>query len=206
MSTFVSAFLLGLVFNAAPGAVLAETLRQAARGGFPSALGVQVGSLVGDATWAVLGLCGVGLLLQVQGLAVPLGAAACAYMLWLAFCAWTAPVTPYEGGTAQDVAPRGALFHGAAISLTNPQNLAFWASVGSAIHATGIARPTASDYTLFLGGFMLASCVWALACAGAVATLVRRLPARALKVANRLCALAFVAFALHTLLALMGWG
>ena len=46
---FAAAFLLGLVFNAAPGAVFAETVRQGMRGGFRPALAVQVGSLVGDA-------------------------------------------------------------------------------------------------------------------------------------------------------------
>ena len=65
---FISAFLLGLIFNAAPGAVFAETVRQGVRGGYRPALGVQLGSLVGDALWAVLGLVGIGLLLLLDWL------------------------------------------------------------------------------------------------------------------------------------------
>jgi chemosensory pili system protein ChpE len=49
LTLFLAAFMLGLVFNAAPGAVFAETIRQGVRGGFRPALAVQCGSLVGDA-------------------------------------------------------------------------------------------------------------------------------------------------------------
>ena len=59
LTLFTAAFLLGLVFNAAPGPVFAETVRRSLRGGFRPALAVQIGSLVGDALWAVLGLAGV---------------------------------------------------------------------------------------------------------------------------------------------------
>src|SRR5216117_528709 len=86
LTLFAAAFLLGLVFNAAPGPVFAETVRRSLRGGFRPALAVQIGSLVGDALWAVLGLAGVGLLLQLELLRVPIGIAGVAYLLWLA---WT---------------------------------------------------------------------------------------------------------------------
>ena len=62
------AFLLGFVFNAAPGAVFAETVRRGMSGGYRVALSVQFGSLVGDAVWAILGLAGIGLLLQAESL------------------------------------------------------------------------------------------------------------------------------------------
>jgi chemosensory pili system protein ChpE/L-lysine exporter family protein LysE/ArgO len=48
MTILFAAFLLGLVFNATPGAVFAETVRRGATGGFRASLAVQVGSL-----WAV---------------------------------------------------------------------------------------------------------------------------------------------------------
>ena len=85
MSVLIAAFLLGLVFNAAPGAIFAETVRRGATGGFRPALAVQIWSLVGDATWAVLGLLGVGLLLQVDLLKWPVGLAGSAYLLWLSW-------------------------------------------------------------------------------------------------------------------------
>ena len=68
MSSFIgifgAAFVLGMVFNAAPGPVFAESIRRSLTGGFDAAFRVQIGSLVGDATWALLGLAGVGILLQ----------------------------------------------------------------------------------------------------------------------------------------------
>ena len=63
-SFFLAAMLLGFVFNAAPGAVFSETLRRGLRDGYKPALLVQIGSLVGDATWAALGLTGLALLLE----------------------------------------------------------------------------------------------------------------------------------------------
>jgi chemosensory pili system protein ChpE/L-lysine exporter family protein LysE/ArgO len=89
MTILFAAFLLGLVFNATPGAV-SETVRRGATGGFKAALAVQIGSLVGDATWAVLGLMGVGLLLQVDALKWPVGLFGAAYLIWLSWDSWKA--------------------------------------------------------------------------------------------------------------------
>ncbi len=74
---------LGLVFNAAPGAVFSESLRRGIRGGFGPAFAVQAGSLMGDAVWAVLGLAGVGTLFAVPALRVPLTVAGCLLLAWL---------------------------------------------------------------------------------------------------------------------------
>ena len=88
LSLFMSAFVLGLIFNAAPGAVLAETIRQGLHGGFRPALAVQIGSLAGDATWAIIGLAGIGFLFQIDALRLPIGLAGALYLVWLARDAW----------------------------------------------------------------------------------------------------------------------
>ena len=64
LELLITAFLLGLIYNAAPGPVLAETIHRALIGGDRSVLAVQLGSLAGDALWAALGLVGVGHLRQ----------------------------------------------------------------------------------------------------------------------------------------------
>jgi chemosensory pili system protein ChpE len=197
VSLFVSAFLLGLVFNAAPGAVFAETVRQGVRGGFRPALAVQVGSLSGDALWAVLGLAGVGLLLKLQWLQLPIGIAGVAYLLWLAVDAWRQASREFSLD-GQRGAPR-ALRAGVTLSITNPQNLAYWAAVGSAMGAVGVSAPTATDYTLFFAGFMASSVVWAFFCAWAVGALFARAGMRWAHVTYRLCAVAFLALALGAL-------
>jgi chemosensory pili system protein ChpE len=193
-----TAFFLGLIFNAAPGAVFAETVRQGLRGGFKPALAVQLGSLVGDATWAVLGLLGIGLALQWDALRWPVGLLGAAYLAYLSWDSWKASRTVHDTqlGDGQSNAPMRA---GVLLSLTNPQNLAYWASMGSAMGAIGIARPTATDYGLFFLGFMLASFVWCFVCAAIVDRLFRRAGAAWARFTYRLCAVALLSLAIGTL-------
>jgi chemosensory pili system protein ChpE len=155
-------FRIGLVFNAAPGPVFAETVRRGVRGGFRPALAVQIGSLAGDALWAVLGLAGVGLLVQLESLRVPIGIASVIYLLWLARDSWQASTREFALTLAGDGGhSREALRSGVLLSLTNPQNVADWAAMGSALGAVGVHEPTVFDYIAFFTGFMLSSIVWA---------------------------------------------
>lgn len=192
---FVSAFLLGLIFNATPGAVFAETVRQGVHGGYRPALAVQIGSLVGDALWAVLGLVGIGLLLQLEALRLPIGVAGVVYLLWLARDAWRAAHREFslELGVVQR---QRALKAGVMLSITNPQNVAYWAALGSAMGAVGVAAPTAADYGVFFAGFMASSVLWCFVCAAIVDRLFKRAGVRWARVTYKLCALAFVALAL----------
>jgi chemosensory pili system protein ChpE/L-lysine exporter family protein LysE/ArgO len=142
LTLLITGFVLGLVFNVTPGPVFAETVRQGMRGGFRSALAVQIGSLVGDMNWAVIGLVGTGLLLQLQSLRGPISVASMAYLLWLA-------------------RNRQALRSGILLSLTNAQNVAYWAAIGSALSAIGVTEPTVKDNLVFFAGFMSSCALWA---------------------------------------------
>lgn len=195
LTIFASAFLLGLIFNAAPGAVFAETVRQGVHGGFRPAFAVQVGSLLGDATWAVLGLAGIGLLLQLEWLRIPIGIAGVIYLLWLAIDSWRAADREFSVSDSNARAKR-ALHAGMLLSITNPQNVAYWAALGSALGAVGISEPTTADYGMFFVGFMTSSVVWCFVCAAIVDRLFRRAGARWARVTYRVCALAFLALAL----------
>ena len=196
---FAAAFVLGLVFNAAPGAVFAETVRQGVRGGFRPALAVQVGSLVGDATWAVLGLAGIGMALQIDALRWPVGLTGAAYLGWLSWDSWRAARVEYTLDATPPQAGRQALRSGMVLSLTNPQNLAYWAAMGSALGAVGISQPTAVDYGVFFGGFMASSILWCFVCAAVVDRLFRRAGARWARFTYRVCAAMLLALALGTL-------
>lgn len=196
---FISAFFLGLVFNAAPGAVFAETVRQGVRGGFRPAFQVQAGSLVGDATWAVLGLAGIGMAMQLDALRWPLGLAGAAYLAWLSWDSWQAARVEHTMDAGTATAAQGALKKGMALSLTNPQNIAYWAAMGGAMGAVGVAHPGAADYAVFFAGFMVASVVWCFVCAAVVDRVFRRLGARWARFTYRLCAVALLALALGTL-------
>ena len=199
-----SAFGLGLVFNAAPGPLFAETVRRGVRGGFRPALAVQLGSLAGDALWAVLGLAGVGLLARMEALRAPIGAAGILYLLWLAWDAWRASTRDFTVDTAADPARtsthhRQALRSGVLLSVTNPQNIAYWAAIGSAVGALGVDDPAFVDYAAFFTGFMLASLVWAFLCAAIVDRVLGGASQRWAQITYRACAVAFLALALASL-------
>ncbi|PZO12219.1 MAG: chemotaxis protein [Leptolyngbya foveolarum] len=201
MSTlFFSAFVLGFVFNAAPGAVFAETIRQGVKGGFKPALAVQFGSLVGDALWAVLGLAGVGLLLQIDFLRFPVGIAGAIYLLWLAWDSWQEANRDLGTQVSETVSQhRKALRSGILLSITNPQNIAYWAALGSAMGAMGIAEPVTSHYLVFFSGFMASSVLWSFVCAGIVAQLFRRPGANWMSLTYRACAVIFLLLAISSI-------
>ncbi|MFN3581005.1 MAG: LysE family transporter [Pseudomonas sp.] len=194
-----SAFVLGLIFNAAPGAVFAETVRQGVRGGFRPALDVQIGSLVGDAVWAILGLLGIGLLLQIDWLRWPIGIAGALYLLWLARDSWKSASEEFHVEARGNASRRSALRSGMLLSLTNPQNIAYWAAMGSALGAVGVTEPTAADYGLFFAGFMLSSFIWCFVCAAIVDRVFRKAGMHWARATYRLCAIAFLILALGSL-------
>jgi chemosensory pili system protein ChpE/L-lysine exporter family protein LysE/ArgO len=199
MSIFFAALALGFVFNAVPGAIFAETVRHGLRGGFRPALAVQIGSLIGDATWAVLGLLGVGLLLQVESLRLPVGIAGAIYLLWLAWDSWRAANRDFVVGAG--VAParlRDAARSGAILSITNPQNVAYWAALGSALGAVGVSDPAPADYAVFFAGFMTSSVFWCFFCAAMVDRLFGAVGVRWARVTYRACAIAFLALAISS--------
>jgi|MDTC01.3.fsa_nt_gb chemosensory pili system protein ChpE/L-lysine exporter family protein LysE/ArgO len=190
------AFLLGFIFNATPGAVFAETIRHGMSGGYRAALSVQFGSLVGDAAWAALGLAGIGLLLQADSLKIPVGIAGAGYLAWLAWDSWRA-----SRGEAEIMVPNqegSAMRSGVVLSLSNPQNVAYWAALGSAFGALGISHPDSIDYTLFFLGFMGSSLVWCFVCAGLISRLFGGRGGLWRVWTYRICAIAFAWLALGT--------
>lgn len=178
-TVFASGLALGFLFNATPGAVFAETLRRGLRGGYWPAFDVQLGSLVGDATWALLGLSAAGALLAIPAVRTPLALAGSAYLLWLgaqglrdAFRA----TAQAAGGAGPAIERAGAVRAGVALSLTNPQNIGFWAAVGAVVPALAGPTPAVHDLTWFFAGFMTSSLLWCVICAALVAWLRHALP------------------------------
>ncbi|WP_332777361.1 LysE family translocator [Polaromonas sp.] len=199
LTLFVSAFVLGIAFNAAPGAVFAETISQGVRGGFRPALAVQLGSLVGDATWAILGLAGIGIALQFDALRWPVGLVGAAYLFWLSWASWKTAKVEYSVDATPERSAKQALNKGMMLSLTNPQNIAYWAAMGGALGAVGVTHPKTADYAVFFAGFMVSSVAWSFFCAAVVDRLFRRAGKRWVSFTYRLCATVLLALALGTL-------
>lgn len=197
---FFTALFLGLIFNAAPGAVFAETIRQGLRGGFKPALAVQIGSLVGDALWAILGLAGVGFLLQLDFLRLSVGIAGILYLLWLALDAWQEANREFSVKSNNITTHnQKALRSGILLSITNPQNVAYWAALGSAMGAVGVTDPTINHYLIFFAGFIASSILWSFLCAGLVSQVFGKADVRWARLTYRACAVAFLLLALSSL-------
>jgi len=94
---------------------------------------------------------------------------------------------------------KAAFKSGVLLSLTNPQHVAYWAAMGSALRAVGVAAPTPLDYAVFFAGFMLSSIVWAFFIAALVDRVFRRTGQQWARVTYRFCAIAFLALALSML-------
>lgn len=168
LTIFFYALIFGFVFCLSPGAVLAETLRRGLLHGFTPALLVQVGSLVGDAVWAVVGLTGIALLIQHDAVRVPLTIVCAVYLAWLGvrslIDAWQLP----QADNAPAGSGQSALAVGAAISLANPKNIVYWGALGSALSGIVGATPSHGQTLMFFAGFMLASVLSCFLIAGLV--------------------------------------
>jgi chemosensory pili system protein ChpE len=197
---FISAFVLGLIFNAVPGAVFAESLRRGLHGGYSSALKVQFGSLVGDATWAILGLLGTGLLFQIPTVRTPLtllGAAYLAYLGCQAFRHSSLPAITEVSRNVMQLSHKGALTSGMVLSLTNPANVFYWAALGGVLGGLGVAEPSVNHYIVFFLGFMASSIAWCFICAGMIHGLRRAMSENATKYVNWMCGVALLYLAVH---------
>lgn len=163
---FFNAFGLGMACAAPPGAVAAESLRRGLSKGYSAALLVQIGSLIGDAFWAVVALSGNGLADKNKVIHILLSALGVVLLLKISYDmfrdAWrgTLPI-PHENAHA------GAFRAGAFLALANPYAIAFWIGVSGALTTLGVNGNFLSE-TVFFGGFMVA----ALICAFAMAILI----------------------------------
>lgn len=142
LAIFLAALLFGFAFNVSPGAVFSETLRRGLTGGFRPALLVQLGSLIGDAVWALLGLTGLALLLGYEQVRIPLTLACAAYLAWLGVQglrdAWSPPLAAEDAGEQG----RNAFGAGAAISLSNPRTWSIGAPSAAPWRGSSTARRT----------------------------------------------------------------
>ena len=200
LALFFSAMALGFLFNAAPGAIFAESLRRGIAGGFGPALQVQIGSLVGDFTWAILGLGGVAALFQLKLVALPLALLGAALLAHLALSSFKDALRamPDITLTPPDTA-RSDLSAGVALSLSNPMNITYWAGLGGTISALGVAEPTGMAFIVFLAGFMASSLLWCVICAGFIGLMRRMITPLIWRCVNIGCGLGLGYFAVHVL-------
>tara|TARA_A100001011_G_scaffold56613_1_gene55598 strand:- start:498 stop:1109 length:612 start_codon:yes stop_codon:yes gene_type:complete len=198
MIFFIQAFILGLLFNATPGVVFTETIKRGINGGFFPALYVQIGSLAGDALWAILGLLGIGILLNIDILKYPLSIIGIIYLIYLAYDSFISSNVKYEKIVVSKSIKNNALKSGIFLSITNPQNIAYWAALGSSFGALGIAEPQTSHYFIFFFGFISSSILWCFVCALAVEKIFKYTNSIIKKYIFRICTIVFLYLAVGT--------
>ena len=198
MIFFIQAFILGLLFNVAPGVVFTETIKRGINGGFFPALYVQIGSLAGDALWAILGLLGIGILLNIDILKYPLSIIGIIYLIYLAYDSFISSNIKYEKIVVSKSIKNNALKSGIFLSITNPQNIAYWAALGSSFGALGIAEPQTSHYFIFFFGFISSSILWCFVCALAVEKIFKYTNSVIKKYIFRICTIVFLYLAVGT--------
>jgi chemosensory pili system protein ChpE len=195
VALFFGAFGMGLAFCGPPGLVFVEAFRRGAARGFSAALTVEFGSLIGDAVWAVVGLTGAALLLQVEAVRGIFAAAGVVLLAWLGLRAlrdgWTRPA---PGVVA--IPARGDFAVGAAISLTSPQSVAYWIALGGVIETMIGRTPAISDLMVFFAGFMLACLAYCFLIAGLIVGAQKLLTPTLHRVVNAACGLVLIGFAM----------
>ena len=199
MALFFSSFILGVAFCAPPGIVTAETVRRGLARGFWPALLVQIGSLVGDMTWAILALIGAAFLIQnwlMRFLLTVLG------VILLLRLAWTSLQQARRESTLSlsPVSTRGDLATGALLSLGNPYAIAFWAGVSTSIFAGIDSGPQWFHFLIFFGAFLLSASLWCLLMASLVAWGHRFVTPAFFRWVNLLCGLSLAWFGIQ-----LGW-
>lgn len=183
-------FVLGLTLSAAPGALNVETARRGLRHGFAPALTLQLGALLGDAVWVVATLAALALGLQTSA-ALPacmlLGGAA---MLWTA---WQI-LRPASRADGPVPSRGGGLALGAALALSSPLTVVFWAAVAAMVRQDLGRGATGRELALVGLAYVLSVLVWALTLSGLTAWGGRLVSVAPTRVLNLGCAAVLAAW------------
>ncbi len=190
--TLALLFLLGLGLSAAPGALNVETARRGLRDGFGPALTVQVGALLGDAIW----VGAAGLVLAV-GLPTSLVAPAClvlggSTLLWTA---WRILAPSAARRPRHLAAPAGlrarhrGLAFGAALAVSSPLTMVFWAAVQTMLHEQLGRSATPGELGAVAAVYVAGVLVWGVGLAAVTAAGRRLVRPGAGRLLNLGCAL-----------------
>ena len=194
----ITACFLGFVYSAAPGAVNTEALRRGLKRGFMPSFLVQLGALLGDLSWAIIGLTGVALLFHFLAIQIILGITGVAFLLrmaWMSFLDARKPIdlTQEKSNDHRD------FITGIVFSLANPFGIAFWGGIGGGF-ATQIEGMDLLDKLVILfAGFSVGAFVWCIGISVLVAWSRKLIGEKILRGIFTLSSLAMAFFAIEML-------
>lgn len=191
---------MGIAFAAPPGIVMTETFRRGIARGFSAALYVQLGSLIGDATYCVLALAGVAVLAQNPITQRVLGIVSVLFLLYLAISGIVSELRNTSQATSAQISQRpnnvttpqsgskNAFLTGMFLSLTNPWAIGFWLSLGGTLASYG-AIESGGTMALFFTGFFGTCLAFAVGLSLLIGVTRRVIPPRVGKWVSIVCSL-----------------
>jgi len=195
----ITACVLGFVYSAAPGAVNTEALRRGLQRGFIPSFLVQLGALLGDLVWAIIGLTGVALVFHFLPVQIILGIAGVAFLLRMAWLSFLDARKPIDLKLDTNKKEHRDFTTGIIFSLANPFGIAFWGGIGGSF-ATHIAGMPLLDKLLFLFiGFSVGAFAWCIGISSLVAWSRKFIGDKVLRGIFTLSSLAMAYFALEML-------
>lgn len=175
LNTLIAGILLGISFCAPIGPVTIETLRRGMRGGFRPALGLQLGSIIGDTTFCVLAFLGLAPLVTHNIVRIPLWVMGALVLAYLGLSAVRDAMGQMKldtavaaGDVVGGLGMRGSFRTGAVMSLTNPMAILWWVSIGGAMLASGLTDLSPTGTAAFIASFVLGCTLYAFSMAGLV--------------------------------------
>lgn len=115
---------------ASPGPGIAAIVARSLSTGFRRAVPFVLGIAAADLIWLTFSALGLTLLMQsFHGLFLAIKYAGCAYLIYLAWKLWTAPVTSLEDQPAAGGEGLRLFFGGVALTLGNPKVMVFFVSI-----------------------------------------------------------------------------
>ncbi len=159
MNLLITAFFLGIVYSAAPGAVNTEALHRGLKRGFMPSFLVQLGALLGDLVWAVIGLTGVALVFHILAIQIILGIAGVAFLFRMAWISFLDARKSLDL-TQPDNKEQRDFITGIVFSIANPFGIAFWGGIGGGFAVQISGMPLIDKLLILLIGFAIGAFAW----------------------------------------------
>lgn len=195
---FLAAVILSLIFCATPGAVNTQALRVGVTGGFRRAFGVEMGSIVGDMSWAIIALVGLAVVWDNDAARYVLGFLGAAFLLYLAYGAF---MDSRKKEIAEVDAPKGHtdFVTGVIMSFVNPFQIPFWIGVGSSSIAVIMSDPGLAEFAVFYLGYLVGAVIWGTSYSALIGYGKRYVTPKLFRALSVICALVLTYFALNLL-------
>lgn len=193
LSVFAAALLVGLSIAAPVGPIGLLTIQRSLQQGSAAGLATGLGAAVADGCYGAVGAFGVAWLVQLLTSArVPLALGGGAFLLWLAWRLWTAPVAEQaatDDGSASLWRHFASTF---ALTLSNPATILSFIAIFGAL----AGRAAGASPWVMIAGVFLGSALWWLALSQGVSRMRHRFDQRWRRRVNQASALLLTAFAL----------